>query len=49
MSGGASLGNAAGQCLEIIASQITLTGGTAAGSLCFGGATSGGGGVALVQ
>ena len=39
LSGGASIGNGAGQCLEIVATQITLSGGTAiSASPCFAGA-----------
>jgi hypothetical protein len=34
MSGGATLGNGAGGCLELIGAQITMTGGTAAGTTC---------------
>jgi Flp pilus assembly protein TadG len=40
LSGGASVGNGSGQCLEIIGTQISLTGGTAAGSLCFSSGSS---------
>lgn len=40
LSGGASIGNGAGQCLEIVATQITLSGGTAiSASPCFAPAT----------
>ncbi|HEY5411888.1 MAG TPA: hypothetical protein VIJ94_14295 [Caulobacteraceae bacterium] len=48
LSGGASVGGSAGQCLELIGTQVTLSGGTAAASNC----VSGGGGttrIALVQ
>ncbi len=48
LSGGASVGGGTGQCLELIGTQVTLSGGTAAGSNC----VSGGGGsvrIALVQ
>jgi hypothetical protein len=48
LSGGASVGNGSGQCLEFIGAQITLSGGTVLASSCF----SGGGssrGVVLVQ
>jgi len=34
LSGGASIGSGAGQCLELIAAQITESGGTAATSTC---------------
>ena len=34
MSGGASVGNGANGCLEIVANTVTLTGGTAAASSC---------------
>ncbi len=38
LDGGASIGNGAGQCLEIVANEVTLTGGTAMASTCsFGG------------
>jgi hypothetical protein len=36
LSGGASVGNGTGQCLEMIASQISLAGGTALASSCTG-------------
>jgi hypothetical protein len=36
LSGGASVGNGTGQCLEVIASQVSLTGGTALASSCSG-------------
>ena len=48
LSGGASIGGGSGQCLEMIGTQVTLSGGTAAASNC----VSGGGGntrIALVQ
>jgi hypothetical protein len=51
-SGGASVGNGTGQCLEVIASQVTLTGGTALVSSCngLGGASSSSGAaIVLVQ
>jgi hypothetical protein len=34
LSGGSSIGGGVGQCLELIGSQVTLTGGTAAASSC---------------
>ena len=37
LSGGASIGSGSGQCLEIVATQITLSGGTAIASQCFAG------------
>jgi hypothetical protein len=36
MGGGATLGNGTGQCLEVIGSQISLTGGSALASTCTG-------------
>ncbi len=48
LSGGASVGGGSGQCLEMIGTQVTLSGGTAAASNC----VAGGGGsirIALVQ
>lgn len=36
LSGGASVGNGTGQCLELIGSQISLSGGTALASTCAG-------------
>ncbi len=38
LSGGASIGSGAGQCLEIVATQVTLNGGTAVASQCLAGA-----------
>jgi Flp pilus assembly protein TadG len=51
LSGGASVGNGSGQCLEMIGSQVTLTGGSDLASSCNipGSAGSGGATVALVQ
>lgn len=50
LGGGASVGNGTGQCLELIGSQISLTGGTTAASSCTGlGGTSGTASVVLVQ
>jgi Flp pilus assembly protein TadG len=41
LDGGASIGNGANQCLEIVANQVTLTGGTAMASSCpFAGGSS---------
>ena len=45
LSGGASVGNGSSQCLEMIGSQITLSGGTALASTCI----SSGGSSAAVQ
>ena len=48
LSGGASVGGGTGQCLELIGTQVSLSGGTAAASNC----VNGGGGntkIALVQ
>lgn len=42
MSGGATLGNGAGQCLQIIGSQVSASGGTTSGSTCITGSSSGG-------
>jgi hypothetical protein len=36
LSGAANVGNGTGQCLELIGSQITLSGGTALASTCTG-------------
>ncbi|BCJ92408.1 hypothetical protein IZ6_31430 [Terrihabitans soli] len=47
MSGGASIGSGSGQCLQIVASRVTLGGGTAAASTCVGG-TGGSGGTTVV-
>ncbi|MGH6888896.1 MAG: pilus assembly protein TadG-related protein [Rhizomicrobium sp.] len=51
MSGAASVGNGSGQCLELIASQVTLSGGSALASSCSipGVGLSGSGVVSLVQ
>jgi len=50
LSGAGSVGNGVGQCLELIGSTITLTGGSALASTCSGLAGSAGGGtVVLVQ
>lgn len=51
-SGGASVGNGTGQCLEVIASEVSLSGGTTLATTCtgLGGAsTSSGPSVLLVQ
>ncbi|MDR3513728.1 MAG: hypothetical protein P4L73_18990 [Caulobacteraceae bacterium] len=48
LSGGSSVGSGSGQCLELIGSQVTLTGGTTAASTCVG-AGSTGATVKLVQ
>jgi hypothetical protein len=48
LSGGATIGNGAGQCLQLIGSRVTLTGGTAAASACITNSSSAGG-VVLVQ
>ena len=47
MSGGASLGSGAGQCLQIVGSQISLNGGSTAASSCLG-SSSGGATTALL-
>lgn len=50
LSGAGSVGNGAGQCLELIGSTITLSGGSALASTCAGLAgSSSGGQVVLVQ
>jgi hypothetical protein len=50
MSGAGNVGNGAGQCLELIGSTITLSGGSALASTCAGLAgSSSGGQVVLVQ
>jgi hypothetical protein len=50
LSGAGSVGNGSGQCLELIGSTITLTGGSTLASACAGmGGSSGVGSVVLVQ
>ncbi len=50
LGGGASVGNGTSQCLEVIASQVSLTGGTALASTCSGlGGLSTSTTIALVQ
>lgn len=51
MSGAASVGNGSGQCLELVAAQVTLSGGSALASSCNipGVGLSGDGVVSLVQ
>jgi hypothetical protein len=49
LSGGASVGGGTGQCLEMIGTQVSLSGGTAAASNCVAGGGSGGVKIALVQ
>jgi hypothetical protein len=50
LSGAGNVGGGVGQCLELIGSTITLTGGSALASTCAGlGASSSGGTVVLVQ
>jgi hypothetical protein len=49
LSGGANVGNGSGQCLELIGSTITLTGGSTLATTCAGLGGSGGGTVVLVQ
>jgi Flp pilus assembly protein TadG len=50
LSGGSSVGNGTGQCLELIGSQVTLSGGTALATTCSGlGDGSTGTSIALVQ
>ena len=49
LSGGASIGNGTGQCLELIGTQISLSGGTTAASTCISSASSSSSSVSLVQ
>ncbi len=51
LGGGASVGNGTGQCLELIGTQVSLTGGTTLASTCsgLGGGTSGSSTVASVK
>lgn len=50
LGGGAGIGNQAGQCLTLIGSQITLTGGAVIAATCPGtGGTGSGGSVALIR
>ncbi|MEJ0015996.1 MAG: pilus assembly protein TadG-related protein [Acetobacteraceae bacterium] len=50
LGGGANVGNGTGQCLEVIAAQVSLTGGTTLASLCAGlGQISSASSIALVQ
>ncbi len=50
MSGGASIGNGTGQCLELIVASVKMTGGTAIGDTCPGlPSQASGGKVSLVQ
>ena len=49
LSGGASIGNGSGQCLQIIGTQVTLTGGTTAASTCISSASSSSTSISLVQ
>lgn len=50
LGGAASVGNGSGQCLELVASQISMTGGTTLASTCSGlGGQAGGTQVVLVQ
>ena len=48
LSGGASVGGGTGQCLELVGTQVTLSGGTAAASNCMS-ASAGNVRIALVQ
>ena len=36
LSGGAGVGNGAGQCLQLVGSQVTLSGGSTLASACTG-------------
>ena len=50
LSGAGNVGNGVGQCLELIGSTITLSGGSALASTCAGlGGAAAGGSVALVK
>lgn len=49
LSGGASLGGGTGQCLQVIGSQVTLSGGTAVASACISSSSSGSGSALLVR
>jgi len=51
LTGGSSVGDKSGQCLQMIGSQITLSGGTTAASSCIStsGGGSSGGSIVLVQ
>jgi hypothetical protein len=40
LTGGANVGNGANQCLEVIGSQVTLSGGTTLANTCIAGAAS---------
>jgi len=48
LSGGSSVGDKSGQCLQMIGSQITLSGGTAAASSCISSSGSSGSGSSIV-
>jgi hypothetical protein len=49
LSGGSSVGNGSGQCLELIGSQVTLSGGAVLTSSCAGLGGTVGTAVVLVQ
>lgn len=49
LSGGASIGNGTGQCLTLIGTQVSLSGGTTAASSCVSSASSSSSSVSLVQ
>ena len=49
LSGGASIGNGPNQCLELIGTQVSLSGGTTAASTCISSASSSSSSVSLVQ
>ena len=49
LSGGANVGNGTGQCLELIGSQISLSGGTTLATSCAGLGGGGGSQIVLVQ
>ncbi|QYE36589.1 hypothetical protein KZX46_12120 [Polymorphobacter sp. PAMC 29334] len=49
LDGAASVGNATGQCLQLIGKEVLLNGGSTLASTCIAGNSSGGGSVVLVQ
>nr|WP_295663805.1 pilus assembly protein TadG-related protein [Polymorphobacter sp.] len=49
LDGAASVGNAVGQCLQLIGKEVLLNGGSMLASTCISGSSSGGGNVVLVK
>jgi hypothetical protein len=51
LGGAGAVGNGTGQCLELIGSTVTLSGGSTMGSTCSGmnGSSTGSGTIVLVQ